>query len=77
MKPIDFKNSNVVYAKDQPEYLSLPAHRTEDGKVTTCWELSLVDRIRALIYGRIYLQTLTFNNPLQPVRLDTELKCEN
>lgn len=27
MKPVDFKQSNAVYAKDQEEYLNLPVHK--------------------------------------------------
>ena len=30
MKPIEFPEQNVVFAKDQLEYNPLPAHRTED-----------------------------------------------
>ncbi len=33
MKPIEFEEQNCIYAKDQPEYLPLPAHKTEDGRV--------------------------------------------
>ena len=66
MKPIEFKGCNVVFAKDQPEYLPLPAHRNEEGCVTTCWKLTFVERIIVLFKGTFYLQTLTFNTPLQP-----------
>lgn len=40
MEPIEFEGCNVIYAKDQPEYIPLPAKKTEDGTVTTCWKLS-------------------------------------
>jgi len=66
MKPIEFKGFNVIFAKDQPEYLPLPAHRNKDGCVTTCWKLTLYERILVLFKGVLYLQTLTFNNSLQP-----------
>lgn len=65
--------SEVVYAKDQPEYIPLPAHRTEDGQVTTRWKLSFLERIKVLFKGNIYLQVLTFNNPLQPIRIGTDI----
>lgn len=68
MRPIDFPQSNVVYAKDQPEYLPLPAHRSPDGEVTSCWGLTWRERLRVLRTGRIYFSQLTFNGPLQPQR---------
>lgn len=66
MKPIEFPQANVVFAKDQPEYQPLPAHRAPDGTVTTCWSLSWRERLRVLVTGRIYFSQLTFNAPLQP-----------
>ena len=69
MKIIKFKGCNVTYAKNQPEYLPLPAHKTEDGRVTSCWGLSVLERLRVALTGRIYLQVLTFNNPLQPLKM--------
>ncbi len=69
MKVIKFKECNVVYAEGQPEYLSLPAHKSSDGVVTSCWRLSLRERICVILGGRIFLQLLTFNDPLQPLRM--------
>lgn len=71
MKVINFKECNSIYAKDQPEYLPLPSHKTEDGKVTSCWKLSFWERLKVLITGRIFLQILTFNKPLQPLKMIT------
>ena len=68
MKPIEFRNQNTIYAKDQPEYLPLPAHKTEDGQVTSCWYLTWVERIKVLFKGKIYFTVSTFNQPLQPQR---------
>lgn len=72
MKPIDFEESNITYAKDQPEYLPLPAHRTEDGTVTSCWKMGFREKIKVLFTGRIYLKLLTFNSPLQPQYLTVD-----
>lgn len=38
MTPIEFPEHNVVFAKDQPEYLPLPAHKSNGvtGEVTSC-----------------------------------------
>jgi hypothetical protein len=67
MKPVKFHGSNVVFAENQKEYLPLPAHRTDDGRVTSCWQLSFKERIKTLFSGRLYIQMLTFNAPLQPL----------
>lgn len=40
MIPIEFPEQNCVYAKDQPEYLPLPVHKTPDGMVISCWALT-------------------------------------
>jgi hypothetical protein len=66
MQPVSFAGSNITFAKDQPEYLPLPAHKDEQGTVTTCWQLSLKERIRLFFSGRLFLTVLTFNTPLQP-----------
>jgi hypothetical protein len=71
MKPINFKESNCVYAKDQKEYLPLPVYKTKDGEVTSCWKFSFFERIKILFTGKVYLTLLTFNNPLQPQIIKT------
>lgn len=71
MKLIDFPEGNVVYAARQAEYLPLPAHRAEDGRITCCWLLSFKERLRVLFTGRIWHQVLTFKQPLQPQLLLT------
>ena len=62
----------VVYAKDQPEYLPLPAAVDSEGRVITKWGLTWWERLQVLWRGSIYLQLLTFNKPLQPIRLTVE-----
>lgn len=62
----------TTYAKDQPEYIPLPSYRHLDGTVTTLWRLSWKERFQVLIGGSIWLQLLTFNKPLQPVKLTAE-----
>lgn len=58
MKPVTFTECNYVYAKDQPEYLPLPALKTEDGTVTSCWALTLCERLRILFSGKIWCSIL-------------------
>lgn len=77
MKPVAFEIAQslgireVVFAKDQPEYISLPALKFPDGLVVTRWRLSLLESIKILLGWDIYLGLLTFNNPLQPIKIST------
>lgn len=68
MKPVEFKEQNIVYAKDQPEYLPLPAFKNDSpqGEVVSCWHLSLKERLRLLFTGKLWVCLLSFNNPLTP-----------
>lgn len=68
MNPINFTEAHTVYAPDQPEYRALPAHRSNDasGVATTCWKLSAMERLKLLVTGRVWVQQMTFNDPLQP-----------
>lgn len=72
MKPIKFKEANLILAKNQPEYRPLPAWKGEDGTVISCWQLNWRERFKLFINDRIWLRTLTFNKPLQPQRLDVD-----
>jgi len=53
----------TVIAADQPEYRPLPAIVCRDGAVVTRWRLGWGDRLRLLIRGDLYLQSLTFGQP--------------
>lgn len=69
MHLIEFPEQTVIIAKDQPEYLPLPAHRFEHdstGRIACCWKLSLKERLKVLFTGVIWHEILTFNEPLQP-----------
>ena len=75
MKLIEFAEQTVVIAKDQPQYLPLPAYQfpgDPKGRIACCWELSWPERFRVLFLGRIWHQILTFNSPLQPQLLTIE-----
>ncbi len=80
MRPIDFPESNTIFAKHQGEYVSLPAFydysnldgERHFGRVVHCWKLSWRERLRVILSGRMWVQVLTFEKPLQPVRLATE-----
>lgn len=66
MHPVEFPEQNCCYAKDQDEYRPLPAHRTADGQVISCWHLTLGERLKLLLRGRLWFSQLTFGAPLQP-----------
>jgi len=68
MKPIKFKKSNAEIAKNQDEYLTLPAEIREDGEVISCWKFSFKERVQVLFGKNLYISMLTFKKPLQPLR---------
>jgi hypothetical protein len=62
----------IVYAKNQPEYRSLPVFRDNDGTVLTRWRLTWRERLLVLWRGDVYLFVSTFNKPLQPLMMEIE-----
>lgn len=65
------EHREITYAKDQPEYLPLPAIVMQgvEKEVLTRWELTNEEKIALLSGGQIYLSLWTFGGPLQPIRL--------
>jgi len=68
MKPKKFKEVNITYSEDQPEYISLPGFKsdTPEGKFVFCMELSFKERIRILFTGELWCGLLTFHKKLTP-----------
>jgi len=68
MKPIKFKDHNKVYAEDQLEYQPLPVLKLESpqGEVIACWKMSLIERLKVLFTGKVWLKLMSFNKPLTP-----------
>lgn len=64
---------SVVFAKDQPEYLPLPA-LSDGNEVITKWKLTDKEIKDIFDTHEIYLKVLTFGQPLQPVRLSTKIE---
>ena len=62
----------LVFAKNQPQYKQFPAFRYPNGLVVTRWKFSLIERIKFLFSGNLWLSIQTFNNPLQPVKLQLD-----
>ena len=71
MKPVKFKQCNFIAAESQDEYLTLHAYKDGGGCVTSCWKLTLRERIKLLFTANVYLSLLTFNKPIQPQLLST------
>lgn len=67
MKPVEFADQTVIFAKDQPEYQPLPAHVTHDGVVTSCWELDPLEVEALQSTRRLWLQMFTFGSAPQPI----------
>jgi hypothetical protein len=59
----------VTYAQTQEEYAPLPACRTEDGEVVSCFKPNLLARLAVLFGAKFYLTQLTFNRGLPPIRV--------
>lgn len=74
MKPVKFKEQNCTFAKNQPEYLPLPAHKIDEpeGRIISCWKLSFIERIRLLINGRLWVSLMSFNKRLTPSYFTTK-----
>lgn len=78
MKPIEFEQSNIKVAENQPEYQTLPAHHDpENGILTSCWELTPEEAEIVRNTGKIYFQQWTFNQPMQPISLTVENPLES
>lgn len=76
MKAKEFKHQNVVFAKDQQEYLPLPALKIgdENGNVVFCMGMSFRERLKVLFTGKVWVNLLTFNKPLTPSFLSVNRK---
>jgi len=68
MKPITFPEQNIVIAKDQPQYLPLPAHKFNDdyGTIVFCISVSKWEAIKLLFTGKLWVQFLTFHGRVTP-----------
>jgi hypothetical protein len=64
MKPVKFKHQTTVFAKDQSQYQPLPALVIDSpsGEVISCWKLSLKERFKVFVFGRVWMSLMSFNN---------------
>ena len=61
----------VVYAKDQPEYIPLRTlkGKTQDGRVMSRWGFTPAQRKAVAEGADVFLTLLTFPGPLQPITM--------
>jgi len=73
-KPIKFKEMTNQIAEKQDEYMTLPAwiSKDEKGEIISCWKIGILNRIKLLFTGKIWLRQWTFNTPLQPQLIETD-----
>jgi hypothetical protein len=67
MQAIKFPGSNRVIAENQPEYKPLPAFIDKEGNVVVCFKFDFWERLHLLFFGRVFLHTMTFGMPYQPL----------
>ncbi len=74
MKPLEFKEQNCTFAANQPQYRPLPAHKIDEpeGRVIFCMGLTLWERLRILVFGKIWISLLMFGKPLTPSHFTTK-----
>lgn len=71
MKPIKFPEALSIFGADQKEYLPLPAYRHKDDWlcVSSCWGMSLKERVKVLFTGKVWVTMPTFGKALTPVKI--------
>ena len=65
-----YQDQEHVYAKGQPQYRPLPVMRNSQGVLLSRWRLSDEERAAISSGADIFLYNWTFNQLLQPVRIE-------
>lgn len=66
----EFSDKECIYAKDQAQYRPTLVHRSPDGVLLSRWHLSDEERKAVANGADIWLYNWTFNQPLQPIRME-------
>lgn len=72
MKAIEFKEQNLVLAKDQPQYNQLPVYyeqNSDQGEMIACFQLTWRERLTILFTGKLWSCLLSFHKPPSPQRI--------
>jgi len=72
MESIYFEECNTDIAQNQDQYITLPAHIDDVGIVTSCWEMTWMERLKVLFFGQVFLCIMTFHKPLQPQKMTVD-----
>lgn len=69
---LGLEDHEILIAKDQPEYIPLPALRLNgpEKPVMSRWRLTPEEKLKIEQGGDIVLTLLTFGSPLQPICLE-------
>lgn len=70
MRPIEFKEQTMVWAKDQPGFKPLPAY-TDARETISLWRLSWLERFVLLCTGRLWHRQSNHGQKLQGVSMST------
>lgn len=76
MIPVTFPECNVVLGMSQDDYAPLQAYRAPDGQVICAFRLSPQELKEIQETRTLWVSTLTFNNPFQPIGLSTQCPFE-
>lgn len=73
MKPIKFDEQNLVLTAppDNEDVLDLPVW-TDGSQVVSKWQMTWLDRIKALFYGHIWISLLTNSHTQPPLALSVD-----
>lgn len=66
----EYADRETVYAKTQTEYTPLPTIKRDDGIILSRWKLTDEERKAVAGGADIFFYCWTFNQPLQPIRLE-------
>ncbi len=68
MKPISFKGQSTEIAKNQKEYVTLPALQLDDaeGSVIFCIKMRFWERVWLLFTGKLWCSFLMFGKDMTP-----------
>lgn len=71
MTPVEFPEQTMIWAKNQPPYLPLPAYM-DNRETISCWRLTWQERFTVLFSGRLWLRQHNFMQRLQPQQISVE-----
>lgn len=64
MKIIPFKEANFNIQTQQGD---IPLYKSVQGKYVTCWKLNIIERLKMIFSGKLWVVQITNNKAPQPV----------